>query len=202
MVLGGRAVSLFSYAMMLRTARCRKSSGFSDDRAAPRAPWYAALFWVPDSGCSWCGFPSAATEFADRIDPQLKSHMESRLLRTPRTISRRSGRWKEYSARRFATASATGRFNLGSTALTQACPRRQRKTAVDFRAEQLLWARRLCPCCARGGRRRLGRFSPFVAVVAVIGSAVGGYLLRDYLLGQTSNGGSRGCWLSFPASRN
>jgi tight adherence protein C len=56
---------------------------------------------------------------------------------------------------------------------------------VDFRAEQLLWA-------ATGFAASIalivlgaasGRFNPLLAVVAVVGCAVGGFMFRDYWLG-------------------
>jgi tight adherence protein C len=59
------------------------------------------------------------------------------------------------------------------------------KSAIDFRAEQLLWA-------AAGFALSLtvisvgaaaGRFNPLLAAVAVAGSAVGGFIARDFWLG-------------------
>ena len=126
--------------------------------------------------------------FVDRIHPQLKSHnLESRLLRpalrnvTPFGPLERILRPVIHDG-----IASLGRANLGFTALNRRLARAgSARTAVDFRAEQLLWA--------AGGfvlalgivviAGAAGRFSPFAAVVTVLGCAIGGFLLRDYLLG-------------------
>lgn len=126
--------------------------------------------------------------FVDRLHPQLRSHnLESRLLRTaPKNITPFGP--LEHILRpvlRDGLASLS-KANLGSIALNRRLARAgSLRTVVDFRAEQLLWAAgglvlSLGVVLLAGAA---GRFSPFVAVVAVIGSAVGGFLFRDYLLG-------------------
>jgi tight adherence protein C len=128
------------------------------------------------------------TTFVERIGPQLKSHnLESRLLRTsPRNVTPFGPLERILRPVISDGIASLGKFNLGSSALNRRLVRSgSTKTAVDFRAEQLLWG--------IGGfvlavgvvvfAGAAGRFNPLVAVVAVLGSAVGGFLLRDYLLG-------------------
>lgn len=130
-----------------------------------------------------------ATALAERIEPQLKSqNLESRLLRaggmqnvTPFGALERIMRPMIRDG-----VTALGRLNLGSKGLARRLAQAGiHKSPIDFRAEQLLWA-------AAGFTVSLalvvigavaGRFSPLLAVVAVIGSAFGGFLFRDYWLG-------------------
>jgi tight adherence protein C len=126
--------------------------------------------------------------FADRIAPQLKSHsLESRLLRaapgnvTPFGPLERILRPVVRDAFR-----ALGRLNPGSTALSRRIARAgSSKSAVDFRAEQLLWAAGGFVAAAGivllGGTA--GRFNPLFAVLIVLGAGLAGFLCRDYALG-------------------
>lgn len=128
------------------------------------------------------------TTFVERIGPQLKSHnLESRLLRTaPRNVTPFGPLESILRPVIRDGIASLGRINLGSTALNRRLARAgSTKTAVDFRTEQLLWAvggfvLAVSVVVLAGA---IGRFSPFIAVVAVLGSAGGGFLLRDYLLG-------------------
>lgn len=128
------------------------------------------------------------TTFVERIGPQLRTHsLESRLLRAaPRNVTPFGPLERILRPAIRDGVRSLGRMNLGVTALNRRLARAgSAKTAADFRAEQLLWS--------AGGfvlgiggvalAGAAGRFSPFVAVVAVVGSAAGGFLLRDYLLG-------------------
>ncbi|WP_090950310.1 type II secretion system F family protein [Arthrobacter sp. ov118] len=128
------------------------------------------------------------TTFVERIEPQLRTHnLESRLLRTaPRNVTPFGPLERILRPALRDGLKSLGRINLGAAALNRRLARAGiAKTAVDFRAEQLLWAAggfvTAVSVVALGGI--VGRFSPFVAVAAVLGSAVGGFLLRDYLLG-------------------
>ena len=128
------------------------------------------------------------TTFVERIEPQLRTHnLESRLLRTaPRNVTPFGPLERILRPALRDGLKSLGRINLGAAALNRRLARAgSAKTAVDFRAEQLLWAAggfvTAVSVVALGGL--VGRFSPFVAVAAVLGSAVGGFLLRDYLLG-------------------
>ncbi|MFJ6536276.1 type II secretion system F family protein [Paenarthrobacter sp. NPDC091711] len=128
--------------------------------------------------------------FSDRIDPQLKSqNLESRLLRRPTHNLTPFGPLERILRPIIRDAvTSMSRFNVGSTALAKRLARAgSTKSTLDFRAEQLLWAGAafvLAVLVVVAGATA-GRFSPAVSCIAVVGSALGGYLLRDYLLGQT-----------------
>jgi tight adherence protein C len=128
--------------------------------------------------------------FSDRIEPQLKSqNLESRLLRGPTHNLTPFGPLERILRPILSDAiSFISRFNVGSTALAKRLARAgSTKSTMDFRAEQLLWAGVafvLAVLVVVAGAST-GRFSPAVSCISVIGSALGGYLLRDYLLGQT-----------------
>ncbi|UKA48484.1 type II secretion system F family protein [Arthrobacter sp. FW305-123] len=130
------------------------------------------------------------TSFADRIEPQLKSqNLESRLLRGPTHNLTPFGPLERILRPIIRdVVSSMSRLNVGSTALAKRLARAgSTKSTLDFRAEQFLWAGvafvvAVLVVVAGAGA---GRFSPAVSFISVIGSALGGYLLRDYLLGQT-----------------
>ena len=128
-----------------------------------------------------------ATTLTERIEPQLRSqNLESRLLNSAEQNLTPFGPLERILRPVFRDGmAALGRLNPspGATArrLAQAGIN---KSSIDFRAEQLLWA-------AAGFVVSLGliligaaagRFSPLFAAVAVLGSAVGGFMLRDYWL--------------------
>ncbi|MDN4645552.1 type II secretion system F family protein [Arthrobacter sp. PsM3] len=128
------------------------------------------------------------TTFVERIGPQLKSHnLESRLLRAaPRNFTPFGPLERILRPVIGDALSWLGKLNPGSSALNRRLARAGNVTSPgDFRAEQLL--------CGAGGfiaaagavvlAGVAGRFSPLLAAVLVIGSAAGGYMLRDYLLG-------------------
>lgn len=129
-----------------------------------------------------------ATTLTERIEPQLRSqNLESRLLNSVEQNLTPFGPLERILRPVFRDGmAALGRLNPspGATArrLAQAGIN---KSSIDFRAEQLLWA-------AAGFVVSLGliligaaagRFSPLFAALAVLGSAVGGFMLRDYWLG-------------------
>ncbi len=126
--------------------------------------------------------------FIERIEPQLKSqNLESRLLRASGHNATPFGPLERIVRPLLHDGlTALGRLNLGSKALTRRLAQAGiNKSPLDFRAEQLLWS-------AAGFTFSLalvmlsaaaGRFSPFLAVVAVLGSALGGFLFRDFWLG-------------------
>lgn len=132
--------------------------------------------------------PMRAMTLSERIEPQLKSqNLESRLLRageqnlTPFGPLERILRpvfqdWLSALGKLNPSPGATGR-RLAQAGIN--------KSPIDFRAEQLLWA-------AAGFALSLalifigaaaGRFNPFLAAAVIIGSAVAGFVLRDYWLG-------------------
>lgn len=127
--------------------------------------------------------------FVDRVEPQLKSqNLESRLLRAPsHTVTPFGPLGRILLPVVNDAMHQLGRLNLGSTSLNRRLAQAgSSKTALDFRAEQLLWSALgfLTAIVFVILNASAGRFSPVLAVVAVFGSATGGFLLRDYLLGQ------------------
>jgi tight adherence protein C len=128
------------------------------------------------------------TSFLERIQPQLKSqNLESRLLSAASDNLTPFGPVERILRPVMKDGLAfLNRFNLGSSALNRRLAQAgNSKSAVDFRAEQLLWG--VVGFIAAIGTVLMaaasGRFNPFFAVVAVLGSALGGFLFRDYWLG-------------------
>ena len=126
--------------------------------------------------------------FTERIEPQLKSqNLESKLLAAAHETLTPFGPLERILRPVLKDGlSFLSRFNLGSSALGRRLAQAGiRKSAVDFRAEQLLWA--VMGFTAATGlviiAAASGRFNPFLAVVAVLGTALGGFLFRDYWLG-------------------
>lgn len=126
--------------------------------------------------------------FAERIAPQLKSqNMESRLLRAADQNLTPFGPLERILRPLIRDGMAKlGKLNLGSAALARRLAQAGiSKSPIHFRAEQVLWA--VCGFVAAVGLIALaavtGRFSPMLAVVASTGSALGGFLFRDYWLG-------------------
>lgn len=127
--------------------------------------------------------------FAERIEPQLKSrNLESRLLRPPTHNLTPFGPMERILRPIVRDAiTSMSRFNVGSVALGKRLSRAgSPKSIVDFRAEQLLWASAgfFLSLLVVGSGAVAGQFSPALALISVVGSALGGYLLRDYILGQ------------------
>ncbi|WP_458781632.1 type II secretion system F family protein [Arthrobacter sp. D3-16] len=130
-----------------------------------------------------------AVTLSQRIEPQLKSqNLESRLLRAGEhnpTPFGPLGRILQPILQDGLAALA--RLNPASKATARRLAQAGiDKSPVDFRAEQLLWA-------AAGFAASIvfivlgaasGRFNPIFAAVAVVGSAIGGFMLRDYWLGE------------------
>lgn len=132
--------------------------------------------------------PMRATTLTERIEPQLKSqNLESRLLVPAEANPTPFGPLGRILRPVFRDGmAALGRLNPspGATArrLAQAGIN---KTSLDFRAEQLLWAAAgfVAALGITATGAAAGRFNPLLAVVAILGSAVGGFMLRDYWLG-------------------
>jgi tight adherence protein C len=142
--------------------------------------------------------------FAERIEPQLKSqNLESRLLMAPAGNLTPFGPLERILRPMLKDAHAfLGRFNLGSSALSRRLAQAGiRKSVVDFRAEQLLWAV-LAFVVATGlvlVGAAAGQFNPFLAVVAVLGSGLGGFLFRDYWLGAQISRREKRMMAEFPS---
>lgn len=129
-----------------------------------------------------------ATTFAERIEPQLKAqNLESRLLQSGEQSVTPFGpleRILRPVVQDFLTT--LGRLNPSPGATVRRLAQAGiSKSPIDFRAEQLLWA-------AAGFAVALGltfagaaagRFNPLFAALAILGSAIAGFMLRDYWLG-------------------
>lgn len=98
-------------------------------------------------------------------------------------------------------AKISQRFNPSSEALARRLLRAGlRMSVLDFRAQQLLWSAgmTLVGAVLIGVNMAAGRFNPMLALVVLIFCAVGGYLLRDWYLGQQSTKRSRRILNQFP----
>lgn len=130
-----------------------------------------------------------ATTLAERIEPQLKSqNLESRLLRAAGAQNVTPFGPLERIMRPLIRDgfAVLGGLNLGSKGLARRLAQAGiNKPPLDFRAEQLLWAAAALSLSLSlvvlGALA--GRFSPLLAVLAVVGSGFGGFLFRDYWLG-------------------
>ncbi len=129
-----------------------------------------------------------AVTLSQRIEPQLKSqNLESRLLHAGEHNMTPFGPLERILRPMVRDGlAALGRLNpVSKTTARRLAQAGISKSPVDFRAEQLLWA-------AAGFAISIvfivlgaafGRFNPILAVVAVLGSAIGGFMFRDYWLG-------------------
>lgn len=128
------------------------------------------------------------TRFSERIEPQLKSqNLGSRLLRAPTQDLTPFGPLERILRPIVRDAiTSMSRFNVSSTALGKRLSRAgSTKTTLDFRAEQLLWAGTafVVAVLVVVASATAGRFSAAASCISVLGSALGGYLLRDFVLG-------------------
>lgn len=128
-----------------------------------------------------------ATTLAQRIEPQLKSqNLESRLLSGEHTLTPFGPLERILRPLIRDGISTLGKMSPapGATArrLAQAGIS---KSVIDFRAEQVMWAAAgfaLTSAIVAVGAAA-GRFNALLAAVAIIGSGVAGFVLRDYWLG-------------------
>jgi len=129
-----------------------------------------------------------AVTLSQRIEPQLKSqNLESRLLRSGEQTVTPFGPLERILRPLLRDGlAALGKLNPASKATARRLAQAGiNKSTVDFRAEQLLWA-------VAGFAVSIafivlaaasGRFNPLLAATAVLGSAIGGFMFRDYWLG-------------------
>ncbi|MFF2842341.1 type II secretion system F family protein [Paenarthrobacter sp. NPDC057981] len=142
--------------------------------------------------------------FSERISPQLKArNLESRLLAHPEQDLGAFGPLERILRPFFRDAmTSISRLNAGTAAATKRLARSgSTKSILDFRVEQILWAGggmilALLVIAVRAGA---GQFSPVLALVAVIGGALGGYVLRDFVLGQRIRRRERRMLSEFPS---
>ncbi|WP_115787208.1 type II secretion system F family protein [Arthrobacter silvisoli] len=145
-----------------------------------------------------------ATPFAERIEPQLKSHnLESTLLQasghniTPFGPLERILRPLVDDGLHYLA-----KFNFGTTALTKRLAQAgSAKTAVDFRAEQLLWAAIgfVLAILLSAFSATAGRFNLALSLISVLGATLGGFLFRDYALGVQIKRRERRMLAEFPS---
>lgn len=124
--------------------------------------------------------------FVERIAPQLKSVDVSSRLLNPQAVTPFGplGRIVRPIARDAVTW--LNRFSPSSSVLARRLEQAGRTQSVlDFRAEQVIWgsvglaaSTTIILTLAASGS-----FNPMLAVLMVFGSAAGGYMFRDYLLG-------------------
>jgi tight adherence protein C len=130
-----------------------------------------------------------AVTLSQRIEPQLKSqNLESRLLHAggQQNVPPFGPLERIFRLLLSDALTALGRLNpVSKTTARRLAQAGVDKSPVDFRAEQLLWA-------AAGFAGSIafivvgaasGRFNPMLAAVAVLASAIGGFIFRDYWLG-------------------
>ena len=128
-----------------------------------------------------------AVTLSQRIEPQLKSqNLESRLLHAGEHTLTPFGPLERILRPLFRDGvAALGRLNPVSKATARRLAQAGiNKSPVDFRAEQFLWAAAgfaISVVCIILGAAS-GRFNPLLAAVAVLGSAIGGFVFRDYWL--------------------
>jgi tight adherence protein C len=128
-----------------------------------------------------------ATTLTQRIEPQLKSqNLESRLLSGEHTLTPFGPLERILRPLIRDGISALGKMSPapGATArrLAQAGIS---KSVIDFRAEQVMWAAAgfaLTSAIVAVGAAA-GRFNALLAAVAIIGSGITGFVVRDYWLG-------------------
>lgn len=143
--------------------------------------------------------------FSDRIHSQLKSQsVGSRLLQAPAAESVPPfGPLQRILAPIIRDARGfLARHSPGTRALTLRLAQAGiDKTALDFRAEQLLWGA-LGFAAAIGCVAvtvSLGKFSILTALLVVLAGALGGYLFRDYWLGVQVSRRSARMMAEFPS---
>lgn len=127
--------------------------------------------------------------FADRMAPHLRSgRTASRMLAEPLASQTPFGPLGRILGPALSDmVRLTARLNPGNDALARRLARAGLSTGVlDFRAQQLLWSAGLTLIGAAliGLNLVAGRFNPMLALVVLIGCAIGGYLLRDWWLGE------------------
>ncbi|MFC8038633.1 type II secretion system F family protein [Paenarthrobacter sp. NPDC057355] len=142
--------------------------------------------------------------FSQRVSPQLKARsLESRLLAAPEQDLTPFGPLERIIRPFFRDAmSSISRLNVGSTAASKRLARSgSTKSILDFRVEQVLWAGGglVLALLVIAARAASGQFSPFISFIGVIGGALGGYMLRDYVLGQQMRRRERRMLSEFPS---
>ncbi|UXM90312.1 type II secretion system F family protein [Paenarthrobacter sp. JL.01a] len=142
--------------------------------------------------------------FSERISPQLKSrNLESRLLAVPEQDLTPFGPLERILRPFFRDAVvAISRLNVGTAVVSKRLARSgSTKSILDFRVEQILWAGGglVLALLVVAVRAAAGQFSPALSFVAAIGAALGGYVLRDFVLSQQIRRRERRMLSEFPS---
>ncbi|MDO5745530.1 MAG: type II secretion system F family protein [Micrococcaceae bacterium] len=93
------------------------------------------------------------------------------------------------------------RFNPSNEAMSRRLDRAGLRISVlDFRAQQLLWSAglTLAGAAVLGANLVAGRFNPMFAFLVLVFCAVGGYVLRDWYLGEQTSRRSKRILNQFP----
>ncbi|WP_183511588.1 type II secretion system F family protein [Paeniglutamicibacter cryotolerans] len=141
--------------------------------------------------------------FSERMAPYLRSgRVDSRLLNEPLSAQTPFGPLGRILAPVLGdVVKRINRYNPTSESLARRLRRAGLElSASDFRARQLIWAAVSAFCCSVliGLGIAAGNFNPTLAVVLLIGSCLGGYLLRDWWLGEQITRRSRRILAQFP----
>ena len=142
--------------------------------------------------------------FTERISPQLKSrNLESRLLLAQEPDLTPFGPLERILRPIFRDAVKNmSRLNVGSAVAAKRLARSgSSKTILDYRVEQILWASGglVVALLVVTARAASGQFNPAVSCVLVVGAALGGYVLRDMVLGQQIKRRERRMLSEFPS---
>jgi tight adherence protein C len=125
--------------------------------------------------------------FVDRIAPQLKSvDVQSRLLH-PGSVNQTPFGALERIIKPVLSDAVTwaGRFNPGTSQLAKRLVQAgKQQSPLDFRVQQLLWATAGLALGTGGSllAASMGNINPLFATIVCFGFAVGGFLMRDYVL--------------------
>lgn len=133
--------------------------------------------------------PMRPVTFAQRVAPHLRAGRSgSRMLHEPLAAQTPFGPLGRILGPGLADlARMSQRLNPSNEALARRLARAGLRIGVlDFRAQQLLWSAGLTLVGAAliGLNLVAGRFNPMLALVVLAFCAVGGYLLRDWYLGE------------------
>lgn len=140
--------------------------------------------------------------FVERIAPQLKSvDVGSRLL-NPATVTPFGPLERIFRPVARDAVTWLNRFSPASSVLARRLEQAGRnQSVVDFRAEQIIWGSLGLAASTTifVTLAASGSFNPVLAVLVVCGSAAGGYLLRDYVLGAEISKRERRILAEFPS---
>lgn len=141
--------------------------------------------------------------FAQRVAPHLRAGRGgSRMLAEPLAGQTPFGPLGRIVGPLLAdVARMSQRLNPSNEALTRRLERAGLRISVlDFRAQQLLWSAglTLAGAAVLGANLMAGRFNPMFAFLVLVFCSAGGYLLRDWYLGEQTTRRSKRILNQFP----